>query len=110
MENSSARGVAVCDWNQHQHGVVICPYTHLLEEGEVRGDARDEDEVKEPKIANYNFVLARDWKSAEVDQWPAAAEVGRISWLRRVRLENPMGRGNCFSGLKLSGERDGGLG
>jgi hypothetical protein len=36
--------------------------------------------------------------------------VGRISWLRRVRLENPLGHGNCLSGLKLSGERDGGLG
>jgi hypothetical protein len=36
--------------------------------------------------------------------------LGRISWLRRVRLENPLGRGNFLSGLKLSGERDGGLG
>jgi hypothetical protein len=35
---------------------------------------------------------------------------GRISWLRRVRLENPLGHGNFLSGLKLSGERDGGLG
>jgi hypothetical protein len=32
--------------------------------------------------------------------------VGRISWLRRMRLENPLGRGNFLSGLglKLSGE------
>jgi hypothetical protein len=38
-------------------------------------------------------------------------EVGRISWLRRrVRLGNPLGHGNFLSGLKLSGERDGGLG
>ena len=37
-------------------------------------------------------------------------EVGMISWLRRVRLENPLGHGNFLSGLKLSGERDGGLG
>jgi hypothetical protein len=36
--------------------------------------------------------------------------LGRISWLRRVHLENPLGRGDFFSGLKLSGERDGGLG
>jgi hypothetical protein len=36
--------------------------------------------------------------------------LGMISWLRRVRLENPLGRGNFFSGLKLSWERDGGLG
>jgi hypothetical protein len=36
--------------------------------------------------------------------------MGRISWLRRVRLENPLGHGNFLSGLKLSGERDGGLG
>jgi hypothetical protein len=36
--------------------------------------------------------------------------VGRISWLRRVRLENPVGHGNFVSELKLSGERDGGLG
>jgi hypothetical protein len=28
----------------------------------------------------------------------------------RVRLENPLGRGNFLSGLKLSGERDCGLG
>jgi hypothetical protein len=27
-----------------------------------------------------------------------------------VRLENPLGHGNFLSGLKLSGERDGGLG
>jgi hypothetical protein len=27
-----------------------------------------------------------------------------------VRLENPLGRGNFWSGFKLSGERDGGLG
>jgi hypothetical protein len=40
----------------------------------------------------------------------AAAGLGRISWLRRVRLENPLGHGDFFSGLKLSGERDGGLG
>jgi hypothetical protein len=37
-------------------------------------------------------------------------ELGRISWLRRVRLENPLGHGNFLSGLKLCGERDGGLG
>jgi hypothetical protein len=36
--------------------------------------------------------------------------LGRISWLRRVRLENPLGHGKFSSGLKLSGERDGGLG
>jgi hypothetical protein len=36
--------------------------------------------------------------------------VGRISWLRRVRLENPLGHGDILSGLKLSGGRDGGLG
>jgi hypothetical protein len=37
--------------------------------------------------------------------------LGRILWLRRVlRLENPLGHGNFLSGLKLSGERDGGLG
>jgi hypothetical protein len=39
-----------------------------------------------------------------------ASITGRISWLRRVRLENPLGHGNILSGLKLSGERDGGLG
>jgi hypothetical protein len=39
----------------------------------------------------------------------AVAIVGRISWLRRVRLENPLGHGNFSAGLKLSGERDGGL-
>jgi hypothetical protein len=41
------------------------------------------------------------------------AKAGRISWLRRVRLESPLGRGNgnFLSGLfKLSGERDGRLG
>ena len=27
-----------------------------------------------------------------------------------MRLENPLGHGNFLSGLKLSGERDGGLG
>jgi hypothetical protein len=39
-------------------------------------------------------------------------DLGRISWLRRVRLENPLGHGNFVSGLKLelSGERGGGLG
>jgi hypothetical protein len=37
-------------------------------------------------------------------------KLGRISWLRRVCLENPLGHGNFLSGLKLSGERDGGLG
>jgi hypothetical protein len=42
--------------------------------------------------------------------WLFAALLGRISWLRRVRLENPLGHGNFLSGLKLSGERDGGLG
>jgi hypothetical protein len=36
--------------------------------------------------------------------------LGRTSRLRRVRLENPLGHGNFLSGLKLSGERDGGLG
>jgi hypothetical protein len=36
--------------------------------------------------------------------------VGRISWLRRVRLGSPLGHGNFLSGLKLSGERGGGLG
>jgi hypothetical protein len=36
-------------------------------------------------------------------------EVGRISWLGLVRLENPLGHGDFLSGLKLSGERDGGL-
>jgi hypothetical protein len=38
---------------------------------------------------------------------------GRISWLRRVRLENPLGHGSFVSGLdelELSGERGGGLG
>jgi hypothetical protein len=34
----------------------------------------------------------------------------RILWLRRVRLENPLGHGNFLSGLKLRGERGGGLG
>jgi hypothetical protein len=33
-----------------------------------------------------------------------------ISWLGWVRLENPLGHRNFFSGLKLSGGRDGGLG
>jgi hypothetical protein len=41
---------------------------------------------------------------------PTGHTLGRISWLRRVRLENPLGHGNFMSGLKLSGERDGGLG
>ena len=51
------------------------------------------------------------WVGAETcDQAPVRASVGRISWLRRVRLENPLGHGNFLSGLKLSGERDGGLG
>jgi hypothetical protein len=36
--------------------------------------------------------------------------LGRISRLRRVRLGNPLGHGNFLSGLKLSGERGGGLG
>jgi hypothetical protein len=36
--------------------------------------------------------------------------IGRTSWLRRMRLENPLGHGNFLSGLKPSGERDGGLG
>jgi hypothetical protein len=37
--------------------------------------------------------------------------VGRGRWaVWRVRLENPLGHGNFLSGLKLSGERDGGLG
>jgi hypothetical protein len=40
----------------------------------------------------------------------AAPIAGRTSWLRRVRLENPLGHGNFLSGHKLSGERDGGLG
>jgi hypothetical protein len=38
------------------------------------------------------------------------AALGRISWMRRVRLENPLSHGNFLSGLRLSGERDGGLG
>jgi hypothetical protein len=42
--------------------------------------------------------------------WALGLGLGRISWLRRVRLENPLGRGNFVSGLKLSGERDDGLG
>jgi hypothetical protein len=29
--------------------------------------------------------------------------IGRTSWLRRVRLENPLCHGNFLSGLKLSG-------
>jgi uncharacterized protein YbdZ (MbtH family) len=41
---------------------------------------------------------------------PKQPRLGRISWLRRVRLENALGHGNFLSGLKLSGERDGGLG
>jgi hypothetical protein len=36
--------------------------------------------------------------------------VGRIPWLRRVRLENPLGHRNFLTGLNLSGERNGGLG
>jgi hypothetical protein len=39
----------------------------------------------------------------------AHANVGRVSWLGRLRLENPLGHGNFLSGLKLGGERDGGL-
>ena len=27
--NPSARGVAVCDWNQYQYGIVISHYTHV---------------------------------------------------------------------------------
>jgi hypothetical protein len=43
--------------------------------------------------------------------WPnRGPAVGRISWLRRVRLESPLGHGDFLSGLQLSGERDGGLG
>jgi hypothetical protein len=50
-------------------------------------------------------------KSANRPQASGATElVGRISWLRRVRLETPLGRGNFLPGLKLSGERGGGLG
>jgi hypothetical protein len=56
----------------------------LLEEGEVRGDACDEDEVEEPNIANCNSALARDWKSAEIDQWPTAVEEIRSNkWQRQ---------------------------
>jgi hypothetical protein len=42
----------------------------------------------------------------------SAMSSGRISWLRRVRLESPLGHGDILSGLelKLSGERDGRLG
>jgi hypothetical protein len=36
--------------------------------------------------------------------------LGRISWPRQVRLENPLGHGDFLSGLKWSGERDVGLG
>jgi hypothetical protein len=35
--------------------------------------------------------------------------LGRISWLRRVRLGSPLGPGNFSSGPKSSGERNGGL-
>jgi hypothetical protein len=49
--------------------------------------------------------------SAKRPQASGATElVGRISWLGRMRLENPLGHGNFLSVLKLSGERDGGLG
>ena len=36
--------------------------------------------------------------------------VGRILWLRRVRLENPLDRRNFLCGLKSSGECNGVLG
>jgi hypothetical protein len=55
------------------------------------------------------------WAMGEARAWQGLCvvllvRVGRTSWLRRVRLENPLGHGNFLSGLKLSGERDGGLG
>jgi hypothetical protein len=34
---------------------------------------------------------------------------GRTTWTRRVRLASPLGHRNFLSGLKLSGECDGGL-
>jgi hypothetical protein len=39
-----------------------------------------------------------------------AVSLGRISWLRRMRLEIPLGHRNFSPGLKSSGECDGGLG
>jgi hypothetical protein len=39
-----------------------------------------------------------------------SALFGRTPLLRRVRLETPLGHGNFLSGLKLVGERGGGLG
>ena len=69
-------------------------------------------------LQNAKYDLQRLIYCAEVVgrakgiEYEASLELslGRISWLRRVRLENPLGHGNFLSGLKLSGERDGGLG
>jgi hypothetical protein len=46
--------------------------------------------------------------ASEAARTPAC--LGRISWLRRVRLEIPLIHRNFLTGLKSSGECDGGLG
>ena len=65
---------------------------------------KDQNEVRLPVV---KFLASQRASSI---QTLVTYLVGRISWLRRVRLENPLGHGNFLSGLKLSGERDGGLG
>jgi len=44
--------------------------------------------------------------ASEAARTPAC--LGRISWLRRLRLEKPLGHRNFLTGLKSSGKYDGG--
>ena len=46
--------------------------------------------------------------ASEATRTPAC--LGRVLWLRRVRLESPLGHGNFLPRPKSSGECDGGLG
>jgi hypothetical protein len=57
-------------------------------------------------IFNTSVWLQAGWYLALAAQIPAEQKSG----CPRLRLENPLGHGNFLSGLKLSGERDGGLG
>jgi hypothetical protein len=50
-----------------------------------------------PSVPIWSYDIAFTW-------------LCRISWLRRLRIESPLGYKVFLSGLKLSEERDGGLG
>jgi hypothetical protein len=76
--NPSARGVAVCDWNQYQYGVVISYYTHAsggeiehrtrrasgghwsseCECGKKEGGSEWKGAIAQPGLSEYSFGAA----------------------------------------------------